>query len=109
LIKILRDPEEAAGYLNVALEEGDKALFLLALRNVIEAQGNLTKVAKLARLNRVSLYKMLSQNGNPGFANILALLKIAGIRFQMTTLSKVSKRAPLRKTLERQPLRKKCS
>lgn len=97
LIKSLEDPAEAAGYLNAALEEGDKKLFLLALRNVIEAQGNLTRVAKLAKLNRVSLYKMLSAKGNPGFANILTLLKIVGIRFQMTALSKGTKRKILPK------------
>ncbi|NNJ95165.1 MAG: transcriptional regulator, partial [Halobacteria archaeon] len=38
LIEALADPVEAAGYLNVALEDGDKELFLLALRNVAEAR-----------------------------------------------------------------------
>lgn len=39
LIESLRDPREAAEYLNAALEEVDPELFLLALRNVAEAQG----------------------------------------------------------------------
>lgn len=34
LIAALSDPLEATDYLNVALEDGDKELFLLALRNV---------------------------------------------------------------------------
>ena len=79
LIKSLRDPEEAAGYLNAALEENNRKLFLHALRNVLEAQGGLTRAARTARLNRVSLYKMLASNGNPGFENILRLLQAAGI------------------------------
>lgn len=38
LIESLKNPEEAAGYLNAALEGGDIEVFLLALRNVILAQ-----------------------------------------------------------------------
>ncbi len=83
LIKRLKaDPEEASGYLNAALEAGDKKAFLLALRNVIEARGGMTKVARASKMNRVSLYKMLSGNGNPGFGNILLILQSAGIRFK---------------------------
>jgi DNA-binding phage protein len=37
LIEALKNPEEAAAYLNAALEEGDRETFLLALRNVTEA------------------------------------------------------------------------
>ncbi len=83
LIQALRDPEEASGYLNAALEEGDKDLFLVALRNVIEAQGGMTRLARAAKLNRVSLYKMLGNNGNPGFESILKVLNAAGVRFQI--------------------------
>jgi probable addiction module antidote protein len=82
LIKTLKDPEEASGYLNAALEAGDKKAFLLALRNVIEARGGMTRAAKKSKIHRVSLYKMLSGNGNPGFLNILVLLQHAGIRLQ---------------------------
>jgi DNA-binding phage protein len=39
LIESLRDPSEAEEYLNAALEEDDPELFLVALRNVAEAQG----------------------------------------------------------------------
>jgi DNA-binding phage protein len=39
LLAALRDPEEAAEYLNAALEDGDEQIFLLALRNVAEANG----------------------------------------------------------------------
>ena len=38
LIKSLKNPIHAAEYLNAALEEGDKEMFLVALRNVAEAQ-----------------------------------------------------------------------
>jgi hypothetical protein len=38
LLKRLRDPEYATGYLNAALEENDEAAFQLALQDVAEAQ-----------------------------------------------------------------------
>ena len=82
LIKSLKDPEEASGYLNAALEAGDKKAFFMALRNVIEAHGGMTRAARSNKMNRVSLYKMLSGNGNPGFLNILLLHQHAGICFK---------------------------
>ena len=82
LIKSLKDPEEASEYLNAALEAGDKKAFLMALRNVIEARGGMTRMSRTSKINRVSLYKMLSGNGNPGFGNILLLLQLAGIQFK---------------------------
>ena len=86
LIKRLRaDPEEASGYLNAALEAGDRKAFLVALKNVIEARGGMTKFSRSCKINRVSLYKMLSGNGNPGFLNILLLLHHAGFRFRAET------------------------
>ena len=50
LLEALKDPEEAKVYLEVALEEyeedNDKDAFLLALRNVAEAQGGLSALAR---------------------------------------------------------------
>lgn len=42
LIESLKEPSEAAGYLNAALEDGDIDGFLEALRNVVEAHGGMT-------------------------------------------------------------------
>jgi DNA-binding phage protein len=55
LIQDLKDPKEAVAYLNAALESDDPKAFLLALRNVAEAQGSITKIARACRLNRVSV------------------------------------------------------
>jgi probable addiction module antidote protein len=70
LIEALRDPREATAYLNAAMEEGDRALFLLALRNVAEAHGGMAAVSEKAKLNRESLYRMLSRKGNPEIKRI---------------------------------------
>jgi probable addiction module antidote protein len=82
LLESLQDPEEAAAYLNAALEddsEDAEELFLLALRNVAEARG-VAKVAAAAALNRESLYRALSAKGNPRLSTLGALLDALGLR-----------------------------
>ena len=81
LIKALRDPREAVEYLNAALEDGDPEVFLLALRDVAEAQGGVAEVAEAAKLNRENLYRMLSNRGNPEFRSLDALLH--ALRFRL--------------------------
>jgi probable addiction module antidote protein len=80
LIKALRDPREAAEYLNAALEDGDPEAFLLAVRNVAEARGGIAQLAEKAELNRESLYRMLSERGNPELRSLDALLHALGFR-----------------------------
>ena len=61
LLEHLADHDEAVAYLNAALEEslkGDEEsqqLFLIALRNVAEAQGGVGALAKKAHVGRESL------------------------------------------------------
>ena len=80
LVNALKDPHEAAAYLNAAIEEGDRAVFLLALRNVAEAQGGMAALARKAHMNRESLYRMLSSKGNPEIRSILTLLNSMRLR-----------------------------
>lgn len=84
LIESLRDPREAVEYLNAALEEDDPELFLLALRNVADAQGGMAQLAEKTKLNRESLYKMLSERGNPELRSLEALLHALGLRLAVT-------------------------
>jgi probable addiction module antidote protein len=80
LIESLKDPCEAAAYLNAAIEEGDRAVFLLALRNVAEANGGMAALSEKANLSRESLYRMLSKRGNPEIKSLLSLLHAMGLR-----------------------------
>ncbi|MBI4124910.1 MAG: putative addiction module antidote protein [Deltaproteobacteria bacterium] len=80
LIESLRDPEEAAEYLNEALEEDDPKYFLKALRNVAEAYGGMTEISKRTHLDRANLYRMLSEKGNPELYSIFTLLNTLGIK-----------------------------
>lgn len=75
----LTNPEEAAAYLNAALEENDQAVFLLALRDIAEARG-FSQMAQKTMLNRENLYRMLSATGNPQLVNLNAVLHSLGLR-----------------------------
>jgi probable addiction module antidote protein len=80
LITSLKDPCEAAAYLNAAIEDGDRAVFLLAIRNVAEAHGGMAALAEKTGLNRESLYRMLSKRGNPEIKSLSSLLDAMGLR-----------------------------
>ncbi|HKQ93262.1 MAG TPA: addiction module antidote protein [Blastocatellia bacterium] len=79
LLESLKDQAEAAAYLDAALEDEDSRVFLLALRDVAEARG-ISHVAAEADLNRESLYRMLSEEGNPRLSSLDALLRALGLR-----------------------------
>ena len=90
LIERLKDHDEAVAYLNAALEESLKGdaesqhLFLLALKNVAEAQGGLGNLAKKARVGRESLYKTLSEKGNPKWYTLISLIISLGLNLRLT-------------------------
>jgi len=86
LIKYLQDPQEAAAYLEAAMEDGTTEEFLLALRNVAEAKGILT-ISKEIHLNSEKLSKMLSSNGNPKLSSLVAVLKTMGLRLSIDTMT----------------------
>lgn len=85
LIEDLQDRDEATAYLNAAWMESLKGdpesqeLFMLALRNVAEAQGGLGKLAQKTHIRREQLYRILSPAGNPGLKIVRALLIALGI------------------------------
>ena len=87
-IKELRaDRQFAVEYLKVALEAlddpDDRAVGLLALRDVAEAYGGLGAVAAQAGISREALYRSLSPKGNPTLKTLLAVLKSVGMRLSV--------------------------
>jgi probable addiction module antidote protein len=75
----LADPQEAAAYLNAALEEGDEAAFLLALRDVAEAH-KMDTLPQLAEMDREGLSRLLSPGTEPQWSRLNTLLKAIGLR-----------------------------
>ena len=80
----LRDPELAAAYLTDALEDDSPELFLIALRNVAEAHGGIAAIAEATHLNRQTMYRTLSSEGNPTFATLLTILRAVGMNLSFT-------------------------
>lgn len=84
LIESLKDPKEAQAYLSAALLDEDERVFLLALKNVLEAQGeDMTAVAKKSKLNRENLYRILSKKGNPKLTSIRSILHVIGFELSL--------------------------
>jgi probable addiction module antidote protein len=75
----LRDPELAAAYLSAAAEDGSIEQLMLALRAVAEAHGGIGAVAESAHLNRQTMYRTLSNDGNPTIATLLSILQVMGL------------------------------
>lgn len=77
----LRTPQEMAAYLDAWLDEAsdDVSGIARALGDIARAKG-MSQVAKDAGLSRESLYRALSQDGNPSFATILKVARALGVR-----------------------------
>ena len=82
MIEDLRnDPEFAAEYLKAALEDSDEPqVLLIALRRLAEAKGGVARVAKRAGIKRESLYRALSERGNPRLSTLTAVMKAVGLK-----------------------------
>lgn len=88
VIELLREDSAFAGeYLRAAMEqadqEGGREALLSALRHAAEAQG-MAQVAQRAGIQRESLYRALSPNGNPTLKTLVAVLEAAGLRLAIT-------------------------
>jgi len=79
---MLKDTEQAAAYINAAIEENDPTLVLKAVRNVARAHG-ISDIAAVLHMARESVSRMLSKNGNPGLSNFLKILDAAGLVIQV--------------------------
>lgn len=74
----LNSEERQVAYITAALETGDADFVRDALGIVARARG-MGEIAKNAGLNRESLYKALGENGNPGFATVMRIVRALGL------------------------------
>ncbi len=82
LLRRLKNPAFAAGYLSRCLED-DEATFLVALRDVAEAHGGLRELARKSDLNREHLFRMLSKAGNPNLHSLRQLVGAVGLKLTL--------------------------
>jgi probable addiction module antidote protein len=77
--RLREDAEYSKGYLTEALRDDDPATFLVALRHVVNARADgIAGVAKATGKGEKSLYKTLSEKGNPELKSIRAILESLG-------------------------------
>ncbi len=82
LAETLKDPVEAAAYVEAALELEDTNALLVALRHVARAHG-MTDVAQRAELGEKTLFRALGKDGNPTLATMQKLLHAMGLRLSV--------------------------
>ena len=80
--KSMKDPAEAAAYIEAVMELDDPAALLVALRHVAKAHG-MAEVARRADMGDKTLFKALSENGNPTLTTIHKVLHAVGLRLSV--------------------------
>jgi probable addiction module antidote protein len=91
--ELLQSEEDVVAYLTAALEDGHADVVAQAIGNVARARG-MSRIAKRCGLGRESLYKSLSDRGNPELRTILAVLKAMGMRLRVEADGSMGQRAP---------------
>lgn len=77
--EFLEDEETIADYLNMAIEDPNPEMFLLAVRNIARARG-MTQLARDTGLGRQSLYKALRKGAKPRYDTILKVVRALGVK-----------------------------
>ncbi len=101
--QLREDPELAMAYLNEAYESKDPHALFVAIRNVINAHDGMTQMEQDTGIKRQSLYKMLSNEGNPGWISMCTVLDKLGFSIEFKINRKTGKtRAKKSKTAQPQ-------
>jgi len=83
IAEYLNTPEDIRDFLQEVLDTGDESNFIHALNTAARARG-MTEIARKAGVTRASLYKSLSEDGNPGFVTISKVTKALGCRISVS-------------------------
>ncbi|MCZ7559785.1 MAG: putative addiction module antidote protein [Burkholderiaceae bacterium] len=85
LAETLKDPAEAAAYIEATLEPEDMDALLVALRHVARAHG-MADVARRAEFGEKTLFRALGKDGNPTLATMQKVLHAMGLRLSVAPL-----------------------
>lgn len=89
LLERLKDPAEAAAYLNASFQEG--LPFPVALGDAVRAHG-ITKIAQKTRLAKQNVIRALRPNSNPTLKTLVLLLHSVGLELSVRALEKKPKK-----------------
>jgi probable addiction module antidote protein len=82
----LETEEQIAAYLDDIFQSNDPDLIIAAIGDVARARG-MSKIADDTNLGRESLYKSLSQEGNPSFATVIKVMASLGLKLSPQLIS----------------------
>lgn len=85
MAEAMKDPAEAAAYLDAVLEMDDPAALLVALRHVAKAHG-MAEVSRRAEVGEKTLFRALSEQGNPTIGTLTKVLHAMGLRLSVEPL-----------------------
>ena len=85
MVQSMKDPVQAAAYIEAVIDLEDPAALLVALRHVAKAHG-MAEVARRADLGDKTLFKALSATGNPTLATVHKVLAAVGLRLSVEPL-----------------------
>lgn len=81
--KHLRSQAEIRAYVEAMLEDGDARAIPVALRTVADALGGMSALAEKTGLSRETLYRTLSDKGNPRLDTLATILAAFGLRLSV--------------------------
>src|SRR6202034_4359074 len=84
----LRSEAEVAAYIEAMLKDGDARAVPVALRTVVDAVGGMTVLAEKTGLSRETLYRTLSERGNPRLDTLAVILAAFGLRLTVQPAQK---------------------
>lgn len=84
LIESLKDPTEAAAYLDAVIEDGDLEHILLAFKNVAEARKDLIDPSVDSNSNWDNFQQLLERGEMPEFHLMASLLNGMGLKLSVS-------------------------
>lgn len=79
----LRNYTDIAGYIEGMLEDGDGRAVPIVLRTVADSLGGMAALADRTGLSRETVYRTLSDKGNPRLDTISAILAAFGLKLSV--------------------------
>jgi probable addiction module antidote protein len=86
MVESMKDPVQAAAYIEAVIDLEEPAALLVALRHVAKAHG-MAEVARRADVGDKTLFKALSATGNPTLSTVHKVLAAVGLRLSVEPLT----------------------
>jgi probable addiction module antidote protein len=85
-----KDAKHSAAYLEAAIETGEPGDLMAALRDIADAHGGVSYIAKTTGLGRETLYRTLSKKGNPQLSSLMPILEAVGLRLVVAPVKRAA-------------------